>query len=57
MPVGLLTIDRHRELQQHGVDAHVFYRGVDVTNRCIAADDTPGAQWATLYKLDPEGRK
>ena len=38
---GALTVARHRRwLCQQGVALHVYHRGIDVTARCIFADDT-----------------
>jgi hypothetical protein len=54
---GPITVARHIELQAAGVHLHVFHNGVDVTRRCEFADDTPGRNTATLFKLDAQGRK
>ena len=45
---GPLTADRHHLLRLSGVHLRVFVRGVDVTDRCSYADDTPGREAAVL---------
>ena len=45
---GPLTPDRHHVLRLSGVHLRVFARGVDVTDRCSYADDTPGREAAVL---------
>jgi hypothetical protein len=52
---GPLTVVRHALLKARGVDLRVFVRGVDVTNRCRYADDTPGRQVAELFLLNEKG--
>jgi hypothetical protein len=54
---GFIDIERHANLRRQGVNVAVFVRGVNVTSRCVGADDTPGSQWATLHKLDNKGRR
>lgn len=57
-PIGPLTVERHRAIRnRYGVFLRVFVRGVDVTDRCRFADDTPGSQCAELYKVNVDGRK
>lgn len=43
-------------LSGQGVHIHVFHKGVDVTARCIFADDTDGGM-AVLFLSDAKGRK
>jgi hypothetical protein len=54
--VGPLTIERHLELKDKGIDLHVFWNGEDVTKRCSFADNTPGAERADLFKVDGFGK-
>ena len=57
MTIGPLTLERHRDLRNEGIDLHVFYQGEDVTSRCKFADDTSGNNTATLFKVNAQGRK
>lgn len=36
---GRLTVDEHTRLKANGVHLRVFYKGVDVTDNCMYADD------------------
>lgn len=53
--IGLLTINRHRWYRSRGIEIAVRIDNVDVTDRCVAADDR--YNWAVLYRLDASGRK
>lgn len=35
----------------------MFVNGVDVTDRCAFADDTPEGQFVRLYRLNDNGKK
>lgn len=51
---GGVTLERHRELQAAGIHLHVWHDGVDVTGRCVFADDTGEGQ-AKLLALNEGG--
>jgi hypothetical protein len=55
IPIGPLTVDRHRRLRARGVDLRVIVRGEDMTHRCRYADDTPGRQVAVLFRRNARG--
>ena len=50
---GLMTIERHGIERTKGRYLHVYLNGIDVTNRCMSADDRHG--WAFLFVRTPEG--
>ena len=51
---GPMTVAKHTQLKAKGVDVKVFYDGVDVTSRCMFADDE--AKAVVLLCRDPQHR-
>jgi hypothetical protein len=51
-----MDIERERQLRSLGWTVRVFVRGVDVTQRCRFADDTPGRERAELYRMNDRGK-
>lgn len=54
--IGPLSVYRWNEYVEQGTYLRVFYRGEDVTTRCMFADDTPRHESAVLLKLNEQGR-
>jgi hypothetical protein len=55
MNAGPMDLARERALRARGFRVRVFVRGEDVTRRCRYADDTPGEEYAELYRRGPTG--
>ncbi len=54
---GLLTVEREKaHRRKTGVQLHIYLDGVDVTTRCVAADDEGGigSPYVVLYCRDRE---
>jgi len=52
---GLLTVARHKDLYDtEKIFLRVYVDDVDITDRCLSADDRHG--WALVFDYDRQGR-